>query len=52
MITTNNPGGNNYDGPLWSPHLKWDKKDDYDEEMEKFDKDRLYDDYSDPYGGH
>ena len=24
MNTTNNPGGNNYDGPLWSPYLNWD----------------------------
>ena len=24
MITTNNPGGNNYDGPIWSPYLNWD----------------------------
>ena len=27
MITTNTTGGNNYDGPIWSPYLKWDRKD-------------------------
>ena len=24
MITTNTTGGNNYDGPIWSPYLNWD----------------------------
>mgnify|MGYP001216371734 FL=1 len=41
--------GHNYNGPTWSPYLKWDNKDD-DEENEN--NDQIYDDYSDPYGGH
>ena len=49
MNTTNNPGGNNYDGPLRSPYLNWDRK---DEDEQDDIKDELYDDYSDPYGGH
>ena len=31
MITTNTTGGNNYDGPLWAPYLKWDEE---NEEMD------------------
>ena len=49
MNTTNNPGGNNYDGPIWSPYLNWDKK---DEDEQDDIQDREFTPENDPYGGH
>ena len=49
MITTNNPGGNNYDGPTWSPYLNWDRKDeDEQDDIQEIE----FTPENDPYGGY
>ena len=60
MITTNTPGGNNYDGPIWSPYLKWDEENeemDWVAEIEELNEQDNNEDIeftpeNDPYGGY